>query len=456
MSAYGAFVTQYQQQWGRVDPLTVTLDSQQDVGQTSERVLVRIRITPYARQRYAFFTRHLGPPTTEHVQPVDGDVLRVDAALRDAGGKPYQAHLALQDQNVTYRIENGRLVRTDTPENVPFSTTNQYVAVTPGGTDGLRLVHQFVTDLQHGPNGAGTSMPSSNVKPLLGLLAFLLGADSSRFFAEVFASDAGFDNSLEWSVFARDRQIRQQVRPQLQTAHAGNPAQVRLALSDPNRSAVGPYLHAYAYLSSRQASGLAAQMLNDLTGHFGMPSQQGLAAVQRIFDATPVCPLEGSFRWTEAEPCGFWTSSAWRELSVCELREVPAEYRFPFLEWLRGATVEFALTGTTLSADVALQVQRDSAGLAPANPLTTADNGGQPPVRPADANDAGVPISPGDQVVVNVDRASLRIGTHVEMEFPRDTTLTVIEVRGDWVGVLGFPQGKARRGWVHRRELARR
>ena len=456
LSAYGAFVTQYQQQWGRVDPLTVTLDSQQDVGQTSERVLVRIRITPYARQRYAFFTRHLGPPTTEHVQPVDGDVLRVDAALRDAGGKPYQAHLALQDQNVTYRIENGRLVRTDTPENVPFSTTNQYVAVTPGGTDGLRLVHQFVTDLQHGPNGAGTSMPSSNVKPLLGLLAFLLGADSSRFFAEVFASDAGFDNSLEWSVFARDRQIRQQVRPQLQTAHAGNPAQVRLALSDPNRSAVGPYLHAYAYLSSRQASGLAAQMLNDLTGHFGMPSQQGLAAVQRIFDATPVCPLEGSFRWTEAEPCGFWTSSAWRELSVCELREVPAEYRFPFLEWLRGATVEFALTGTTLSADVALQVQRDSAGLAPANLLTTADNGGQPPVRPADANDAGVPISPGDQVVVNVDRASLRIGTHVEMEFPRDTTLTVIEVRGDWVGVWGFPPGKARRGWVHRRELARR
>ncbi|MHB8952991.1 MAG: hypothetical protein ACYC4U_08405 [Pirellulaceae bacterium] len=456
LSAYEAFATQYQQQWGRVDPLTVTLGSKQDVGQTSEHVLVRIQITPYARQRYAFFTRHLGPPTTEHVQSVDGDVLRVDAALRDSGGKPYQAHLALQDQNVTYRIENGRLVRTDSPENVPFSTTNQYVAVTPGGTDGLRLVHQFVTDLQHGPNTAGASVLSPNVRPLLGLLAFLLGADSSRFFSEAFATDVQFDNSLEWSIFARDKQIRQQVRPQLQTTHARNPAQVRLALSDPNRASVGPYLHAYAYLASRQASGLATQMLNDLTGHFGMSPQQGLETVHWIFDAAPVCPLKGSFKWTEAEPCGFWTSSAWHELSVFELQEVPSEYRFPFLDWLRGATVEFALTGTTLSADVALQVKQESAGLAPANPLTTADNGGHPPVRPADVNDASEPLSPGDQVVVSVDHASLRIGAHVEMKFPRDTTLTVIEVRGDWVGVLGFPQGMARRGWVHSRELVRR
>jgi hypothetical protein len=242
----------------------------------------------------------------------------------------------------------------------------------------------------------------------------------------------------------------------LQTAHAGNPAQVRLALSDPNRAAVGPYLHAYAYLASRQASGLAAQMLNDLTAHFGMPPQQGLAAVQRIFEAAPVCPLKGSFKWTETEPCGFWTSSAWHELSVGELREVPAEYRFPFLDWLRGATVEFALTGTTLHADVALQVKRESVGLAPAKPLATAGNGGHPPARPAYVNGANVPISPGDQVIVHVDRASLRIGTHVEMEFPRDTALTVLEVRGDWVGVWGFPQGKARRGWVHRRELVRR
>jgi hypothetical protein len=299
-------------------------------------------------------------------------------------------------------------------------------------------------------------MPSRNVKPLLGLLAFLLGADSSRLFSEVFATDAGFDNSLEWSIFARDKQIRQQVRPQLQTAHARNPAQVRLTLSDPNRAAVGPYLHAYAYLASRQASGLASQMLNDVTGHFGMPPQQGLATVQRIFDAAPVCPLKGSFNWTEAEPCGFWTSSAWHELSICELREVPDEYRFPFLDWLRGATVEFALTDTTLSADVALHEKRESAGSAPELLLPMANDEGHAPVRSAEADEAGVPISPGDQVVIRVDRASLRIGTHVEMEFPRDTTLTVIEVRGDWIGVWGFPQGQARRGWVHRRDLARR
>ena len=256
---------------------------------------------------------------------------------------------------------------------------------------------------------------------------------------------------------SRDKQIRQQVLPQLQITRARDPAQVRMAVSDPNHAAVGDYLHAYAYVASREASGLVVQMLNDLMGHFGMPPQQALPTVQRIFEATPVCPLRGTFEWTDANPCGFWTSSAWHESSVVDVKEVPGEYRFPFLDWLHGATVEFALTGTTLSADIALQIRRGPAESPLQSPLTSveAEDKAKSPTESSEAAEGSSQISAGDQVVVNVDRAALRIGTRAHTEFPRDTTLTVIEVRGDWIGVWGLRQGNAMRGWIHRRELAR-
>jgi hypothetical protein len=264
-------------------------------------------------------------------------------------------------------------------------------------------------------------------------------------------------NTSEWSIYSRDTKIREQVLSQLQITRATDPAQVRLAISDPNRAAVSDYLHAYAYLASREASGLVVQMLNDLMGHFAMPPQQGLPTVQRIFEATPICPLKGTFEWTEAKPCGFWTSSAWHETSFVDVKKVPGEYRFPFLNWLRGATVEFALTGTTLSADIGLQIKQGPAESPLQSPLTSmeAEDNAQSPTESVAAAEGSSQISPGDQVVVKTDRASLRIGTRTETEFPRDTTLTVVEVRGDWIGVWGFPQRKAVRGWIHRREVAR-
>ena len=347
-------------------------------------------------------------------------------------------------------------MRSDAPHNIPFSTTNQYVAVTPAGFEGLNLVRQFVTDLQHGPTAATASATTLNVHPLVGLLAFFLGTDTNRLISAAFVSDAVASTS-QWSIFSRDQQIRERVLPQLQTTRATDPAQVRLAIMDPNRAAVGDYLHAYAYLASREASGLVVQMLNDLTGHFALTPQQGLPTAQRIFEATPVCPLKGTLKWTEAKPCGFWTSSAWQESSPVDVKKVPSDYRFPFLNWLRGANVECALTGTTLSADVRLEVMQRSAGSPAQGPLRKVDAEDSAKVSAGTlaTAEASSPIAPGDQVVVTTDRASLRIGTRTEMELPRDTTLSVIDVRGNWIGVWGLRQGKAVRGWIHRRELAR-
>ncbi len=391
-SAYSEFAAQYQRQWGRVDPLTVTIDSAQQIDSSTQQVRVRIWITPYARQRYAFFTDHLAPASTEHVGAVKGDVLRVDAGLRDTSGGSYQVHMALQDRNVTYRIVQGRLVRTDTPENTPFSKTSQYVAVTPGGLDGLQLVRQFVADLQHGPRSADTPPPSVSANPVLGLLSYLFGVDSRKHLAAFFAGEV-VTHTADWSVYAHDPQIRQQVLPDLRTVSAPQPAQVRLTLADANQAEVGNYLHASAYLAARTASGLTAQTLNDLAGHFGMPPQQAPLLMQRIFEATPACPLQGTFTWRPATSGGCWASSAWHEPSIFELKEVPAGYRFPFLDWLRGATVEFSLTDATLAADVTLTVRNEPAGRSVPVSVENdvADDGAQP--------QADMGTTAGDEVV---------------------------------------------------------
>ena len=253
----------------------------------------------------------------------------------------------------------------------------------------------------------------------------------------------------------RDRQIRQQVLPDLRTVTAPQPAQVRLTLADANQAEVGNYLHASAYLAARAASGLTAQTLNDLAGHFGMPPQQAPMLMQRIFEATPACPLQGTFAWRPATSGGCWASSAWHEPSIFELKEVPAGYRFPFLDWLRGATVEFSLTDATLAADVTLTVRNEPAGRSVPVSVENdvADDGAQPQADMGTTAGDELSIAPGDPLIVNVDRAAMQIGTRTVMELPRHTSLVAIEVRGDWVGVWGFRDGQAARGWIHRRDV---
>ena len=440
----------------------MTLDPEPGTDDRTESVRIGVCITPYARQRYAFFTRHLAPITTQHVGRVEGDVLHVDTALKDASGSAFQVHLGLQDCRVTYRIENGNLVRTDSAAGRAFSYTSQYVAVTPSGTAGLKLVQQFVSDLQHGPGGASATDQTVQAASFVHFFASLFGSGAGRLLTLLYAVDVTATQGA-WTVYSNNIDVRKNVLPRLRLIGDAQRAQIRFAVPDPNQAQAADYLHAFAYVESRKASAQVAQLLNELSTQLNVDPQLAPLAVERIFEAKPVCPLQGDFQLQETDGRKYWTSTAWNEASCYEMQQVPRDYRFPFLDWMRGATVDFALAGTTLHADVRLDVKpangpsrslRDNAPVMAGRESADGKNAEVTTVKTPPSDDQ--PFAAGDQVVVTAERGRLLVGTEQRLTFPRHAQLVVIEVRGNWIGVWGFQQGKAVRGWMHRQDLARR
>ena len=455
VAAFHQFAQQYRQNWGRVDPLAVTISSGRSQTEDVERVRLGIYVTPYARARYAFLASHLAPASTRSVREVNGDVLAIDATLKDPRGRNLQVHMGLRDRAVPFRVEGGKLHVDESLAGGSFASSSQYVAVNPAGAEGLQVVQQFLGDLQRGPSQAVPSAGGSSADTLASLLQFLFGTQTTRVLALMFTANSLVTHG-DWTIYARDSEVRSEVSGRLRLAAQPDAAQIRFAVADPEQTQVASYLHAFAYLESRKASGQNVQMLNELPAQLGIPAERAATVVADVFAAKPVCPLGGQFRLTGAETRRVWRSTGWREGSLYEMEHVPDGYRFPFLDWLRGISLRFVLSQDTLRADVELWV-RSGRSVESAKPVNLdADDGAtaaplDPPVGlPSD------PLKPGDRVCVTVAKSDLRVGSRTLVRLPRGSALIVLEVRGDWVGVESESESARKRGWITRRELGRR
>jgi hypothetical protein len=454
LQSYHSFAQQYRRQWGRVDPLTVTLRSGGEVD-GSEQVHMSIYVTPYARQRYAFLARHLAPATHKHVGQVPGDVMWIDAALRSNHSKTLHAHLALQDRAIKYGLEQGQLKTEESLAGRSFSTSSQYLGVTPPGVDGLKFVQQFVDDLQSPSRSAQVPRTSQSApNPLVSFAQFFLGSRAGKILEMMFIAGTITTND-RFTVFARDEQLRTKVADQLHLQRDRPHAQISLSVVDPDQTQVADYLHAYAFSESRQASAMNAQMLNYLPQQLGLPPAQSRRLTREILGATPACPLFGEYRLTGAEPTQVWRSTAWRESSLHDVHRVPDDYRFPFLHWLQGIDIRFVLSQNTLLADVNLKVRSGGMDEAPgAATQASVINVESLQARNDFAKDDS-PLASGDPAVVAAPRANLQIGSKTVQQLRRGTRLVVVDVRGDWIGVEVTTSGRTLRGWLKRSELRR-
>lgn len=447
VTAYQTFGQQYRRQWGRVDPLSVTISSGKAFQNGMERVDLDIHVTPYARQRYAFLARHLAPASRKHVSALSTDVLSVNASLRDPRGQTLWVQMGLQDRSVGHRIREGKLEITEPMSAGSFAYSSQYLAVTPPGVEKLQLVRQFVLDMQ------GTGSSSQSVTPLESFVRSLFGSRTSQLLVSMFVASM-VETRGEWTLFARDDQIRDAVSGQLQlTATDDEPAQVRMSVTDPQQANVTEYLEAFAFAESRRASSMNAQMLNDLTQQLGVPAQESVHLVETVFAATPVCPLGGRYELTGIDDYQMWRSTAWRTGSLYEVNRVPDDYQFTFLHWLRGADVHFVLSQDTLHARVQLKVAADPKQESIATGDRPAGISGDERLSARVREREELPIQVGDRVAAAADRSPLRVGAETVMWLRRDMPLTVVAIQGRWVGVEARSQGRTVRGWIPRERL---
>ena len=76
----------------------------------------------------------------------------------------------------------------------------------------------------------------------------------------------------------------------------------------------------------------------------------------------------------------------------------------------------------------------------------------EPPTR-KETQDKGAGFQPDDRIVIEATQAKLMKGKTVLGRVSKGTVLTVVKVRGDWLGVRPDIDGKKIFGWLHSRDV---
>ena len=458
---YAEFTNGYRRQWRATDPVIVSMSSS-PVGQADrEKVSLGILVTPYARERYDALARYLAPASRTRIAKLPNDALSMEAGLHDRGRR-YQVHVGLQDSEVPYVIREGEIEREGAFEFTTYFRRNTYTVVNPSGTDGLRLLSRFTRTLEYGEFQVPTadrSRPRAIADPGMrlahaagGLLATTLVDFLESLFVGLSIEDHG-----PWTVVGRGAQIRESVLPRLALEQVASPAQMRFRMVDVN--------NAFTYLQSRKISAANAQLLNLLNQQLNVRPDLAQTEAERILRARLVCPLGGEYQLATESAAPHWSSSAWTTNSYYDLGEVAPDYRFPFLDWLRGLDVALNLTPNTLSANVELEVRQNRIEQAGALRPNLAEDDGAASVKSrgprTDDRDQRVrrvedpaEVRPGDTVVILDDKTKLMVGNTILGVLPKYERLRVVQIERDWLGIFDQKRGKQIRGWIHMRHVA--
>jgi hypothetical protein len=468
IAAYAEFANGYRRQWRATDPVIVSMSSSPAGRAGREKVALGILVTPYARERYDVLARYLAPASERRIARLPNDALSMEAGLHE-GGRQYQVHVGLQDSKVPYAIREGEIEREGAFESTTYFRRNSYAVVNPSGTGGLRLLGRFTRSLEYGgfevpaadrprPQSTGHLVPRP-AHALGSLLATTVADVLESLFAGSLVEDRG-----PWTVFGHGAQIRASVLSRLMLEQVAVPAQIRLRMVDVNETAAAPYVHAFTYLESRKISAANAQLMNLLNQQLNVRPHLAQSEAERLLRARLVCPLGGKYQLATGAAAPYWSSSAWTTKSYYDLSEVPRDYRFPFLDWLRGLDVAFNLTPNTLSANVELEVRQNGMEQAGVRRPDLAEDDATDSAkdrRPqTDDGDKRVrrvqdpaEVRPGDTIVILDDQAKLMVGDTMLDVLPKNEQLRVVEIERNWMGILHQKRGKPIRGWVHVRHV---
>jgi len=358
--AYEEFKRAYQQEWRNMDPVMLTFNRRPQTHPDRENVVLNIRITPYAQQEYRFLQQYLSSqPNDRRLAMSDDDLMAVSGQLTRSG-RSYFSHIGLVDEKIPFEIRDGQIHRTGPNSKLSFARSNAFALVQPGGDEGIRLAVDFMRNVQRRqPTRENTEASGGTLAALINWILPIEAMINS-------AIREHSQSNQKATVLSMDSTIGRSALNQLKTENAPRPAQLFMQLRDVASSQVYEYLRAYTYVSSRQASADDAAALNRIAAMLQADPAEVRLSLEQSLGATFKCPAGGTYQLTgNGEGPEQWTSSAWQKPNLLDETAVPDKYRFPFLTWLRGMSLECSLTRTTLQSrlelDVARQTQNESA-----------------------------------------------------------------------------------------------
>ena len=364
-SSYFQFMAQYNQEWRRVDPVTVLFSGNKTDQQGLQQVALDILITPYAQQRYSLLTQYLAQANDHRVAPMKDDLVSLDTSIRGGtqGQVPHLLYLGLRDAEVPFSFENGQIKLTGQSAASTYARKYSFAAISPPSTDLLQTLAMVFNRVQRNqdtpvpqPKRPAVMPPPATGLPKAGLYALftpyviLKSLDAMKNISFVSSDD-------KWMVASGNLSIRKDILQELNSEEISQSPQVRLRVKSLADSKVEPYIQAYTFLASRKASAENARFLNDFMSWLQLPIGESRDSVENALDAQLRCPLGGNFKLSNRNGHSYWAGNEWPETSYFAETKTPESWKFAFLDWLRGLDLRFDINQTTLRTQIDMLVR---------------------------------------------------------------------------------------------------
>ena len=344
--AYSSFSNRYRQEWRAMDPVILSFSRMPGSTLDVQKVDLEILITPYAQQEYRFLTEHLAPAGRERVPALVGsDIMGISARLKDKNGKHYQVHAGLHEDEVSFTMSDGEVHRKGPLNRLQYGQSHAYGAVSPRGSAGLNLLSQFVKSVQNRRINTRNELTQSARSSTSSMFfRFLL---SALIPSPVTASKDG-----EWSLVTASSRTTRDSADMLDVSEDDEAAQIHFQMRDVNQTKIAEYLRAHTFLRSRRAAATNMVLVNEIAFATHTPVGDVQRMIETCTGAELVNPMGGEFgvfplsTGSQLSPPTLTVSDS-LGVSLYKATEIPQDYRFPFLDWMRNLDVRFALENRT-------------------------------------------------------------------------------------------------------------
>jgi hypothetical protein len=349
-AAYARFAEVYQSNWGRLDPVLAGIRRHVEAPGL-ERIEVDARMTPVDKRNFDTLKRFAGPADQKRMAPVPGNAISAELILPTqrlfAGVQGFAPGLPATQDNA-FSFSAPALPSFSMP-----SSSMSILGLMPLGYVGS-IGNPFLVGLAAAGGQAPNEVQGFSVGPL-GL--------------------ARYHNGLV-TAYSFQRDLLQQVVPQLQLVDAPRPAQLRVEMNDLSHDRLAAVANRLAYARTRLTSEGNLRLLHSLQQQLHVPGPHAKEAAELLLDARLIDPLGGQYVYRGTPDGGYWTATSLEGSPRSRLLVAsppPPGLLLPPLSWFRGLSLDALLDPETLTLHASILMQK------PAKPSPPNNNHAAPP-----------------------------------------------------------------------------
>ncbi len=333
VTRYRQFQNLVRKEVGQFVPLAVGLQRSQDANPDREKIRLDVRLERYSQTQLAGWANKLGPADSLGVAPIAGAVASGEIVLEPLR-KPMHLFAGLLDFHTSLIVREGRAV--------PAGAYEQSIRGFVGAWPRLYLLDHIFGPPRNGYDANGYAQ----CQGIFGLL-------------ETWQRRIG-----DFFLFSFQKDVLEEVGPQLAMVPTERPAQIRLRVSDFSETQIATTVAGFGYMQARQTSASGSRFMNSLMNQLHVPCDEAREVAEQLVAGKFVCPLGGDYVVAE-EPGGrpVWISTATVPENRFLLTIIPDDYELPLLRWFRGLSAEVTRNNDTLSlhADLLAELGQNSA-----------------------------------------------------------------------------------------------